>query len=485
MSENMSETLSVKTSRGASLRSLAKRNFVLSLLLFFVLIAIVYVSSQREKEAMNQLESVYHGQFQIEQFKASLTNIMVPMNDFTMTADEKNFPVLNKAVKEYQRGYQQVGLIAELNEQDRKALAQVAGLMEEVMNIANDIASKKIQSSQASQLTLLSQNLVLTAQKKLTVITRAMAARLQQRSAQHQQDVDMQTYILLGFIALIILLLELLNRGLLSRALVVSRASNSVAESVGDILEASEMQSGASEQQSRFMQRVTNGLTLIAEAGQKVTANIRFLEKNAQVSATFASGASVEAQRSMDSLKQLQAGLEQLPEHAGDVELRLVNLTESMERIREIMDEAQLLVLNASIDGATDASQGISQEVQNTVEQTRDQLDLMRSELAAAGEAMRSVHVDHGHVLQLESLQGTCSQTNDVLTRLEGMAKKDIQAITLLVQASERQNERNGKILKAIQHISELLQISGDKMKAHKEASARLSEASESLQNMA
>ncbi|PIW47284.1 MAG: methyl-accepting chemotaxis protein [Zetaproteobacteria bacterium CG12_big_fil_rev_8_21_14_0_65_54_13] len=480
----MNKRADAGASRQTSLRALARRNFILSLLLFLVLIGIVFASSWRDGQAMQHLENEYKDQFHIEQFKASLSNIMVPLNDFTLTADEKNFIMLRASVREYQLSYNSVKSIPDLNEQDQQALEQVAGLMSEVMTIANDVADKKIPARQAAQITLLAQNLVLAAQKKLTVIVNGLEERLSQRSLQHKQDAELQMYVLLGFIILIVLMLEFLNRRLLARAVVVSRASSSVAESVGDILEVSEMQSGASEQQSRFMERVTKGLQLIADAGKKIDANIKTLEKNAQVAANFAKGGAAEAAQTAAGLNDVRVAMATIPQRVVDLESRLEQLASGLDRIQDITDESQLMVLNASIDGSDSVPSSFTGEVQRMAGQTREYLDGIRADLRLAVDAAGSVAGCSEDVKRIEGYLESCGQSADVLKRLEQMSQKNAQGASILLQASERQSDRNGKILQALQHISELLHISGDKMRAHKEASARLSEASESLQNM-
>ncbi|WP_018294854.1 methyl-accepting chemotaxis protein [Mariprofundus ferrooxydans] len=472
------------TSRQRSLRGLARRNFMLSLLLFLVLIGIVFASSWRGSQGMQHLENEYKDQFRIEQFKASLSNIMVPMNDFTLTAEEKNFTKLRQAVADYRKSYDSVKAIPGLNGQDQKALNQVAGLMSEVMNMANDVADNKIPADQAAQVTLLAQNLVLAAQKKLSVIVSGLESRLNERSVQYQQDTRMQMYILLAFIVLIVLLLEFLNRGLLSRAVVVSKASSSVAESVGDILEVSELQSGATEQQSRFMERVTKGLALIADAGKKMTVNIKALEKNWKIAASFARGGAAEAEALAAGMAGVRESMIAIPQRVAELESRLEQVAGGLDRIQDIADESQLLVLNASIDGSENVPGSFTGEVQRMAGQTREYLDSIRADLQLAVDAASRVAGSNDDVKQLEGYLESCGQTVDVLKRLESVSLKNIEATSILLQGAERQSDRNVKILQALQHISELLHISGDKMKAHKEASARLSEASESLLHM-
>lgn len=467
-----------------SLRRLARRNSMLSLLLFAVLIGIVYVASLKDREGMQQLEGVYQGQFEIEAFKASLSNIMVPLNDFAMTAEEKNYPVLKQAVSDYQSSYDSLSNNPYLNDKDKEALSKVVGLMGEVMTIANDVVDRKIPASQAPQVTLLAQNLVLAAQKKLAVIVDGLEQRLKQRSEQHQHDADMHLYMLLGFIAFIILLLELLSRGLLKRAEQVSKATSSVAESVGDIIHASEQQSDATEQQSRFMERVIKGLELIADAGDKMTTNITNLEKNSKVATSFAKGGAAEAAESIAGAGNVRTRLEAIPATVKELETRLQQLAAGLDRIQDITEESQLMVLNASIDGADSATAGVTREVQRMAAQTRELVDGIRSDLALASDSARTIAGSGESIQQIDSYLQGFEQTVDVLRRLEGMSLKNAQAASVLVQASERQADRNSKVLQALQHISELLHVSGDKMRANKEASARLSQASESLLNM-
>ncbi|MFQ5519619.1 MAG: methyl-accepting chemotaxis protein, partial [Mariprofundus sp.] len=269
--------------RQVSLKQLASKNFILSLLLFVVLVAIIVVASLRDREGMSQLTTVYEEQFRVEQFKAKLSNIMLPLNDFSMSGDPENFTKIKKAVSEYKTSYDRIASIAYLTEKDKAALKQVHNLMTGVMDTANDVASEKIPANQAASVTLLAQNLVLAAHKKLESIVQGLEQQLQQKSAEREQKSKIQLYILLGFIALIIFLLELLNRKLLRQAQSLSKVSSSVAESAGDIIQVNKMQASATDQQSRFMEKVIKGLELIAESGKKISTTTASLEKNAGI----------------------------------------------------------------------------------------------------------------------------------------------------------------------------------------------------------
>jgi len=354
--------------------------------------------------------------------------------------------------------------------------------MSEVMTIANDIADKKIPFEQAAKATLLAQNLVLAARERLTVIVSRLAERLNRHSLQYQHDAGMQMYILLAFIILIALLLKFLNRRLLAMAVAVSKVSSSVAESVDDILEVSQLQSDVSEQQSRFMERVSKGLALISDTGKKMTLNIKTLEKNVQVAALFAKGGAAEARAA--GVNGVRESLTAIAQQLADVENRLEQMTGGLGRIQDIADESQLMALNALVAGADRAPVGFVDEVQRMAGQTLEYLDNIRADLRLAADAVSRVTGSSGHVKRIDAYLESCDQTADVLRRLESMSLKSAQLASVLLQMSERQSDRNGKILQAIRHISELLHISGDKMRAHKEASVRLSEVFASLQHM-
>jgi len=465
-----------------SLRHLARKNSILSLLLFVVLIAIIVMASLRDRESTDMLVEVYEDQFRIEQFKATLSNVMLPLNDFTMTAEASNFPKIRKAVKDYRLSYDRIKSIPHLTVHDKTALNQVDGLMKEVMNIANDVADGKIMARQSAQVTLLAQNLVLAAQKKLQSIVQGLEKQLEQSSAGRQQQADMQLYMLLGFIVFIVLLLEFLNRSLLRQANTVSRVSSSVAESAGDIIMVNKMQASATDQQTRFMEKVIQGLKLIAESGAKISTSMVGLEKNTGIISSFAKGGAQEMDHSIKAIGKAHAKMGVAPQQVEAAERKSGQILESLKQIQDIADEAQLLALNASIDGAGQGVSPLNHEVQRMADQIRESCEQMRQVVQDMSKFYGEASTERMALIE-QSLEVSRS-TSAMLVRIEKMSEKNGRSVAVIALATERQNERNMKILQALQHISELLHISGNKMQAYSDASARLSEASESLQNL-
>ncbi|MDQ6969757.1 MAG: methyl-accepting chemotaxis protein [Mariprofundus sp.] len=464
-----------------SLKQLAKRNFMLSLLLFIILISIIFVASWRDSSSMNQLVDVYDDQFRVGQLKASMSDVMVPINDFTMTADTKNFARIRKAIDVFSRHYNDITAISYLTADNIQSLQQINKLMSEVKNIANDVADGKISADQAAQVAVIAQNLVLSAQFKLGTIIQSMNMQLKQHVEQRAQQANMQLYGLLAFIVLIVLLLELLNRKLLTHAQTVSKASDHVVERAGDIVEVNKIQTSMTEQQTRFMDKVIKGLELIAVSGAKIPLATRKLEKNAVVIASFAKGGGRDVENILQSIHATGDSIASLTDKAAHHSNKLKHILQALGQIQNIADEANLLALNASIDGTS----SITHEVQQLADQIGAHTDEIRTAVQAISQASddtdQSKQKDNSVI---ERMAQEFQNTSDVLQRIEKLSENNAQAAIVIAQATAQQNVRNQKILMVLRHISELLHSSDDKLQAYKDASDRLTAASESLQDM-
>jgi len=480
----MDETAATRPGKQTSLRQMANRNFIYSLLLFLVLIAIIFIAVQRDRESMNTLEQVYIDQFHIEQFKASLTDVVRPLNEFALTSSEKNFPKLKQAIKAYTTSYDSIKSIPHLTAGQQNALDQVNRLMSEVMDIASDVAEKKIPANQAGHVTVLAQNLVLATAEKLDVIVSELELVLEQKSAERQEKASMQLYTLLGFILFIVVLLEVFNRRLVSHAQQVSKVSSSVASSAGDIISVSEQHANATDQQARFMDKVIKGLEMIADTGKKVTTTAYAMEKSATGSATFAKAGKDEMEKFSHSINALRSGVGASSKTNTVIDQKIDQVMAMIGQVIEITEEANLMALNASIESSGDSS-GLSSEVQRMsdhlkqiTEEIRSAVETTRALVSQSSDEQNNTRLEIDHC---QELSGTVSKHFD---KTHLMANKTHQSASAVLQASGRQNERNAKILQALKHISELLTMSGNKLQASRDASKRLSEASESLQNM-
>jgi len=430
---------------------------------------------------MNQLQSVYDEQFRVTQLKSSMSDVMVPINDFTMTADTKNFAKIRSAIKVFSQRYSDITSVSYLTDNDKQSLNQIQSLMTEVQSIANDVAGGKISSDQADQVAVIAQNLVLSAQLKLSAIIQAMHVQLKQQAAQRIKQAHIQLYGLLAFIVLIVFLLEFLNRKLLSHAHTLSKVSSNVVESAGDIVEVNKIQANMTEQQTRFMDKVIKGLELIAVSGTKIPLATRKLEKNAVIISSFAKGGANDVATLLDSMQTNREGVESLAMQLSQNNSKIEQVLEVLKQIQNVADEANLLALNASIDGGS----SITHEIQQIADHIKAYTDEVRTTLGTIKQSSDTITatstINQNHI---ETTAAGFQNTADLLQRIETLSQSNGQSATVIAQAIAQQNARNQKILLVLRHISELLHSSDNKLQAYNDASERLSEASESLQDM-
>jgi len=464
-----------------SLKQVAKRNSLFSLILFVVLVAIIFVAFQRDRSNMDALEGVYQDQFNIEHFKASLFDVISPLNDFALTADESNFKKLKDAIKAYESSYNVIKAIPNLTPEHHQSLQKVHQLMSEVMNISNDVADQRIAANQTGTMTILAQNLVLGAQAKLATIVDGLEQSLKQASEERNQKATMQLYLLLGFIVVIVLLLEFMSRKLVSHAQELSKASTDVATGIGDMLNANRAQADASDQQTRFMERIIKGLELIAESGPAITTTATAAEKSANIATSFAKGGMKEMEQILSAVTTLKESANAESAKSELVEKKSDQLLKVLEQIVDTSDEAQLMAVNASIESS--GSTAVVDEVQRMSEQIRSNADEIRSVVEDLRSGINRVSTE-GVDQEITTIEELSHRVTDLMEKIHNMSEKSGQSSGAVILATARQHERNQKILKALQRISELLHISGSKLQESNEASVRLSEASESLKNM-
>ncbi|RLL50807.1 methyl-accepting chemotaxis protein [Mariprofundus sp. EBB-1] len=477
----MNTNSEMKPVNQVSLKQLANRNFILSLLLFVMLIGIVFFASIRDNTSMGALLDVYDDQFRVGQFKGSISDVMVPINDFTMVPNVKNFAKIKTSIQVFDDRYKNIKTIASLTDKNLQSIDQMNMMMTEVLSIAKDVAEEKIPLSQASQVAMIAQNLVLSAQSKLDVIIKSMEIGLAQKKIEREKQATMQLYILLGFIVLIILLLEFLNRKLLAHAQVVSKASSNVVESAGDIVEANRVQASITEQQSKFMDKVIKGLEFITISGSKIPIATTKLEKNSSVISSFARGGVKEINEALTVINQVRGSVSTMTANSEHISDKANQVLQSIEQIQDVADEANLLALNASIDGGS----SMTHDVQRMAEQIRGYANEIRASIEGVTSASGSVEkTTTESITILDKNVEVIKSTSDMLNRIETLSATNGQSSAVIVKAIQLQNERNKKILHVLKHISQLLHSSDDKLQAYHEASSRLTEASESLKNM-
>ncbi len=475
----------------ATLSQRANRNFLISLVLFAVLIATVFVAFQRAKENMQDLGSLYADQIRLEQFRGSLSNVLLPLNDFTLTGNKEDVAKLKKAETEFQKLYGKVEGLPSLTADNKKVLTQVFGLMREVTGIADDIVSGKIPFAQANNVAVVAQNLVFVARQKLEGVAGDLQATLQRQTKLRERQIDRQSYIILAIIILIVLLLAWLNRAFVKATTnTIAEVANNVARAAADILNAVEQQALAADTQARSVEQIASELEQISESASKIAATSVSVEKIAGATATSA-GEGVEAvNRAIESMDTIRDEVNAIAEKVTFAGQKAEQILESIDAVQEIADETHLLALNASIESAAAGEFGkrfavVASEVRRLADRTREFTEEIQTIVNDVhSSTQESVVVTQDGLEEVRQGVEIAQRAGEVLRRMQTMSDKTSQAVRTIAKATGRQNESNQDFLRAMKQISDLLHDSARQMQASREASYRLTEAADDLQRL-
>ena len=361
-----------------SLRQQANRNLLLSVMLFAVLVSMVFYAFQQTKAGMESLSSVYTDQLRLEQFKASLPNLLLPLNDYTMTGNKQDVPKMKKAASQFQTLYSGVEALPSLKADDKKVLTQVFGLMREVMSISDDIVNGKIPSGQANNVAVVAQNLVFVAQQKLSAVAEGLNKSLQNETATTRSQVDQQSYIILGIIIGLVLLMAMLSRGFVKNVtLTITDVARNMTQTSGEILQAVDQQANAADTQSKSVEQIAIELRQMSEASRKIAATSASVEKIAEATTTSANEGVHAVAAAIKSMMQIREEVDSIAEKVTFAGQKAEQILESVDSLQEIADETHLLALNASIESAAAGEFGkrfavVASEVRRLADRTRE-----------------------------------------------------------------------------------------------------------------
>ncbi len=475
----------------ATLSQQANRNFLLSIILFAVLIATVFFAFQQAKENMGELGKLYADQVRLEQFKASLSNVLLPLNDFTLTQNKEDVGKLKKAEREFQGLYSEIEALHSMTTENKKVLGQVFGLMREVMGIADDIVSEKIPFGQANNVAVVAQNLVFVAQQKLESVTSNLTAALQQESDIRQTQIDKQSYIILGIIVFIILLLAVFNRAFVKNITrTISGVAKDVAHAAGDILNSVEQQAAAADTQAKSVEQIANELEQISDSARKIAATSLSVEKIAGATASSAGEGVQAVGAAIESMGNIRGEVNTIAEKVTFAGQKAEQILESIDAVQEIADETHLLALNASIESAAAGEFGkrfavVASEVRRLADRTREFTEEVQTIVNDVHSSTQdSVAVTREGLEEVGKGVDIAQRAGEVLQRMQTMSDKTSQAVHTIAKATGRQNESNQDFLRAMKQISDLLHDSAKQMQASREASYRLTEAADDLQRL-
>ncbi|MFQ5581171.1 MAG: methyl-accepting chemotaxis protein [Mariprofundaceae bacterium] len=487
----MAESNTTKGQSGSNLRQQANRNLFTSLLLFAVLIGAVFFAFQKAKEGMESLGGLYGDQTRIEQFRASLSNVLLPLNDFTLTGNPEDVEKLEKASNDFLRLYGEVAALSSLTDADNKELQEVFDLMQEVIGISDDIVSGTIPAEQAGNVAVVAQSLVFVGQEKVNAVAGRLASALDKSAVDKQQQITTLAIINLAIIVVLVLLLAYFSRSFVRGITnTISGVAEDVTTTSGDIRNAVEQQATASDMQAMSVAQITEELEQMSAAAKKIATTASSVEKIADAttnSANEGAQAVTEAIGYMDRIRDEVNTIAEKVTYAGQ---KAEQILDSVGSIQEIADETHLLALNASIESAAAGEFGkrfavVAGEVRRLSERAREfteEIQGIVNEVHAS--TQDSVEVTREGLKEVAQGVEIAQRASKALDKMQNMSTKTNQAVRTIALATNRQDQTSQEFLAAMRRIYELLQDSATQMQTSREAADRLNVVAEDLQKL-
>lgn len=485
------DAMNTETANVKNLRQLANRNVVLSMILFATLIGAILFAFDRAGQGLNELSELYGQQSRLEKFKSSLPNVLLPLNDYTLTQNQEDVAKIDQASQDFLGLYGEVVALPILTDADNKELQEVFDLMQEVIGIADDIVSGKIPEAMAGNVTVVAQSLVSVGQEKMRVVTDRLETALTTETQAKRDQITTLAVANIGFIVFVLVIIAMLSRSFVnSVTATISEAAQNVSYSSTEILASVDQQANASDTQARSVAGVTMELEDMSEAAQKIAKTASSVERIATAttqSANEGAGAVKETIGYMDKIRQ---EVTTIAEKVTDAARKAEQILESVDSIQEIADETHLLALNASIESAAAGEFGkrfavVAGEVRRLSERAR-----------AFTEEIKTV-VNDVHVSTQESIEVTqegleevakgveiAQRAGEALEKMQSMSEKTSQAVRTIAKATGQQDESSQEFVETMQQITALLHDSASQMQKSREAAVRLTDTAEDLKKL-
>ncbi|MDT8376275.1 MAG: methyl-accepting chemotaxis protein [Mariprofundaceae bacterium] len=461
------------------------------MLLFAVLIGAVLFAFNRAGTGVGELSELYDQQARLEQFKSSLPNVLLPLNDYTLTRNPEDVTKLEVASQEFLRLYGEVAALPVLTDADNKELQEVFELMQEVIGIADDIVSGKIPEAMAGNVTIVAQSLVSVGQEKMGTVTDRLKGALSQATNDKTSQIEQLALINIGIIVLVVIILAVTSRGFVTRVSAsISAVAGEVSDSSVEIIGAVEQQANASDTQARSVAGVTAELGDMSEQAKKIALTATSVERIAMATSQSADEGAKAVKEAIGYMDKIRQEVTIIAEKVADAGRKAEQILDSVSSIQEIADETHLLALNASIESAAAGEFGkrfavVAGEVRRLSERARAFTDEIQTVVNDVHISTReSIEVTQEGLAEVAQGLEIAQRASEALEKMQSMSKKTSQAVRTIAQATGRQDESSQEFVLTMRQISDLLQDQATQMQKSRVTSQRLNETAETLKNL-
>ena len=474
-----------------SLRQLANRNIVLTMILFAALIGAILFAFDRAGKGLSELSELYDQQSRLEKFKSSLPNVLLPLNDYTLTQNQEDVAKIDKASQDFLRLYGEVTVLPILTDVDNRELQEVFNLMQEVIGIADDIVSGKIPAAMASNVTVVAQSLVFVGQEKMEDVTNRLENALASETSAKTDEITKLAVINIGLIILVIVISALLSRGFInSVSATISQVAKDVSYSSTEILGAVDQQANASDTQARSVSGVTMELEDMSEQAKKIAKTASSVERIAAATTQSANEGATAVNEAIGYMDKIRLEVTTIAEKVSDAGRKAEQILESVDSIQEIADETHLLALNASIESAAAGEFGkrfavVAGEVRRLSERARaftEEIQTVVNDVHTS--TKESIEVTKEGLAEVAQGVEIAKRAGEALEKMQSMSEKTSQAVRTIAQATGQQDESSQEFVMTMRQIADLLKDSAVQMQKSREVSQRLNETAENLKKL-
>jgi methyl-accepting chemotaxis protein len=474
-----------------NLRQQSNRNTLVSVFLFAILIGTVSFSYYSANLGTQNLRTLYSDQVSLEQFRASLPNVMLPLNDFVLTSSKDDKDRLATASVKFRKLYSDVSALPSMTLDKVKQLKQVFDLIQQVEGIASDILSGKIPFDQAKNMSLVAQSMVFVAQAKVNKVANDLKKSLDQKTADTQKQMTTLAAVNIAIIVFLLLLLVINSRRFVrSITNTISDIAQHVTSASGDILSTVDQQVTASDTQAMSVSAITQELEQMSAAAKRIAATAASVEKIADATMTSADQGGKAVGEAIGFLNNVRNEVNAISEKVNFARQKAEQILESVESVQDIADETHLLALNASIESAAAGEFGkrfavVAAEVRRLSERVREfteEIETVVNEVNTS--TLESMEVTKKGLTEVEQGVLIAQRANDALDKMQSMSNKTSQAVRTIAQATSRQDKASHEFLEAMQQISQLLHDSAKQMQNSRDISRRLNEVAADLQKL-